>query len=76
VTGPDCEPIAGVALQQFAVVAKGIAAYNYDQSRLAEVAAAHGIDPVSWEAAAQGWNSRIQASPALAQQFNRLYRAS
>ena len=75
-TRPDFEPIAGVALDQFAAVSKGIAAYNYDRSRLAEVAAAQGIDPVSWEAASQGWTSRIQASPAIAQLFNQLYRAS
>jgi hypothetical protein len=73
---PDFEPIAGVALDQFVAVSKGIAAYNYDRSRLAEVAAARGIDPVSWEAASQGWTSRIQASPAIAQEFNQLYRAS
>lgn len=73
---PDFEPIAGVALDQFAAVSKRIAAYNYDRSRLAEVAASQGIDPVSWEAASQGWTSRIQASPAIAQQFNRLYQAS
>ncbi len=74
--GPDFEPVAGVTLGQFAAVSKGIAAYNYDQSRLAEVAASQGIDPVSWETASQGWNSRIQSSPVVAQQFNRLYRAS
>jgi hypothetical protein len=73
-SGPDFEPIAGVALEQFAEVTKGIAAFNYDQSRLAEVAAARGIDPVSWETASQGWSSRMQVSPALAQQFNQLYR--
>jgi hypothetical protein len=73
--GPDFEPIAGVALDQFAAVAKEIAAHNYDQSRLAEVAAARGIDPVSWETARQGWNRRIHASPALAQRFNQIYRA-
>jgi hypothetical protein len=75
-TRPDFEPIAGVALAQFAAVSKGIVVYNYDRSRLAEVAAALGIDPVSWEAASQGWISRIRASPAVAQLFNQLYRAS
>jgi hypothetical protein len=75
-TMPDFEPIAGVALAQFAAVSKGIVVYNYDRSRLAEVAAALGIDPVSWEAASRGWISRIQASPAIAQLFNQLYRAS
>ncbi len=74
-TKPDFEPIAGVALDQFAAVSKGIVPYNYDRSRLAEVAASQGIDPVSWEAASQGWTSRIQASPVIAQLFNQLYRA-
>jgi hypothetical protein len=75
-SGADFEPVSGVTLDQFAAVSKGIAAYNYDQSKLAEVAASQGIDPVSWENAAQGWNSRIQASPAVAQRFNQLYRES
>jgi hypothetical protein len=75
-SGADLEPVAGVTLDQFAAVSKGIAAYNYDQSKLAEVAASQGIDPVSWDSAAQGWNSRIQASPAVAQRFNQLYRES
>ena len=74
-SGPDFEPVAGVTLRQFAAVSKGIAAYNYDRSRLAEVAASQGIDPVSWEAASQCWTGRIQANPAVAHQFNRIYRA-
>jgi hypothetical protein len=72
----DLEPVAGVTLGQFAAVSKAIAAYNYDQSRLAEVAASLGIDPVSWEAARQGWHSRIQGDPAVAHQFSQLYRTS
>jgi hypothetical protein len=74
--GPDFDPVAGVTLEAFAAVSKGIAAYNYDQSRLAEVAAAQGIDPVSWESAAQGWNARMQGNPAVAQRFNQLYRGA
>jgi hypothetical protein len=74
--GPDFEPIAGVALDQFAAVSKGIAAYNYDQSRLAEIAASKGIDPVSWQTACHAWNDRVKASPAVAQRFNQLYRQS
>ena len=41
--GPDFEPIAGVALDQFAAVSKGVAAYNYDPSKLVVIAAAKGI---------------------------------
>lgn len=72
--GPDFEPVAGVSLEQFATVSKGVAAYGYDGSKLVEIAQSQGIDPVSWERASQGWNARIQASPKVAQRFNQLYR--
>ena len=75
-TGPDFHPVAGVTLDQFAAVSKGIAACNYDRTKLAEVAASRGIDPVSWETASQGWNDRIKSSPAVARRFNQLYRES
>jgi hypothetical protein len=75
-TGPDFEPIAGVSLEQFAAISKGVAAYNYDQSKLVEVAASKGVDAASWDHASQGWNDRIKANPAVAQRFNVLYRAA
>lgn len=75
-TGPDFEPIAGVSLEQFAAISKGVAAYNYDQSKLVEIAASKGVDAASWESAYQGWNDRIKANPAVAQRFNVLYRAA
>jgi hypothetical protein len=75
-TGPDFEPIAGVTLDKFAAVSKGVAAYNYDAAKLPDVALSHGIDPVSWQSASQGWNDRIKANPVVAKQFNQLYRAS
>ncbi len=75
-TGPDFEPIAGVSLEQFAAISKGVAAYNYDQSKLVEVAASKGVDAGSWDEAARGWNDRIKANPAVAQRFNLLYRAA
>jgi hypothetical protein len=74
--GPDFEPIAGVALDQFAAVSKGVAAYNYDQSKLVEIAASHGIPALAWETASHGWNDRIKGNPAVAQRFNQFYRAS
>lgn len=75
-TGPDFEPIAGVSLEQFAAISKGVAAYSYDQSKLVEVAASKGVDEASWGQASQGWNDRIKANPAVAQRFNLLYRAA
>jgi hypothetical protein len=74
--GPDFEPIAGVALDQYAAVSKGVAAYNYDQSKLVEIAASHGIPAPAWEAAFVGWNERIKRNPVVAKHFNLLYRAS
>jgi hypothetical protein len=70
----DLEPVAGVTLEQFVAVSKGVAAYNYDQAKLPEVALNQGIDPVSWQSASGTWNERIKANPAVAQRFNQLYR--
>lgn len=67
-------PIAGVTVEQYVKVVKGIAAYNYDQSMLPTLAAQHGIDAASWERAAAGFNARVTSSPAFAQHFNTLYR--
>ncbi len=67
--------IADVSLDQFVAVSKGVAAYDYDQSRLTDVAAGHGIDSFTWEQAARGWNERIKANPAVAQRFNQMYQA-
>lgn len=68
-------PIAGVSLQQFAAVSKGLAAYNYDQSKAPLVAEQHGISGADWATAAAGWNGRVTADPAVAQAFNAAYRA-
>jgi hypothetical protein len=75
-TGPDFEPIENVSLGQFAAVTKAVAAYNYDGSRLPEIAASKGIPAYAWETACNGWNERIKANPAVAQRYNQLYRAS
>ena len=69
-------PIAGVTMQQYVAVAKGIAAYNYDQNMLPSVAASMGIDAASWAEASTGFNARVTSSPAFAQQFNTMYRQS
>jgi hypothetical protein len=69
--GPDFEPIDGVA-----AVGKAVAAYNYDGTRLPEIAASKGIPGAVWETASRGWNDRLLANPAVAQRYNQLYRAS
>jgi hypothetical protein len=73
-TGPDFEPIAGVTLEQFAAVSKGVAAFNYDATKLPEIAASRGISGPDWADAHHGWNERVKANPAVAQRFNQLYR--
>ena len=75
-TGPDFEPIAGVSLELFAAISKGVAAYNYDAAKLPEIAASKGVDTGAWDEASRGWNDRIKANPAVAQRFNVLYRAA
>ncbi|HWF78991.1 MAG TPA: hypothetical protein VN695_00330 [Streptosporangiaceae bacterium] len=75
-TGPDFEPVAGVSLELFAAISKGVAAYNYDAAKLPEIAASKGVDAGSWDEASRGWNDRIKANPAVAQRFNVLYRAA
>jgi hypothetical protein len=74
--GADFDPIAGVSLEEFAAVSKGVAAYNYDGSKLPEIAASRGIPAVNWDEASRGWNGRMQANAAVAQRFNQLYRES
>jgi hypothetical protein len=75
-TGPDFDPIAGVSLEDFAAVSKGVAAYNYDGTKLPEIAASRGIPADSWAAASTGWNARVHANPLVAKRFNQLYRES
>ena len=74
--GPDFEPIDNVSLDQFAAVTKAVAAFNYDGSKLPQIAAARGIPAYAWETACNGWNERIKSNPAIAQRYNLLYRAS
>ena len=73
VTEADLAPIAGVSLDLYADICRGIAAYNYDQSKLPELAAARGVAADAWDQAVEGWNQRIKDNPKLAQEFNRLY---
>ena len=73
--GADFEPIAGVSIEEFVAVSKGVAAFGYDPAKLPEIAASRGIQPAAWQTAHQGWNERIKQNRAVAQRFNQLYRA-
>lgn len=68
-------PIAGVTLEQYAQVSKGIAAFGYDTTKLVDVAAGLGISAGDWAAAQEGWGARIQADRAVGSRFNELYTA-
>jgi hypothetical protein len=74
--GADFDPIAGVSIEQFVSVSKGVAAFAYDPAKLPEIAASKGISAADWQTAHQGWNERIRRNRAVAQRFNQLYRAA
>ncbi|MBM7505732.1 hypothetical protein ACFPER_01350 [Agromyces aurantiacus] len=67
------EPIAGVDLERYARIVKGIAAFGYDETRLPAVAATFGVDAASWAEAQAGWGARIQADRGVGRRFNDLY---
>lgn len=69
------EPIAGVDLERYARIVKGIAAYGYDQDRLPEVARMFGVDAADWATAQAGWGARIQGDRGLGRRFNEIYAA-
>jgi hypothetical protein len=71
--GADFDPIAGVSLELFADVSKGLAAYSYDITKAPEIAASKGVSPDNWNVAMNAWNDRIRANPAVAKRFNALY---
>lgn len=71
----NLEPIAGVDLERYARIVKGIAAYAYDHSKLVFVAAGFGVNEASWEAAQAGWAARIQADRGVGRRFNEIYLA-
>jgi hypothetical protein len=68
VTAPSAaalEPIAGVDLDVYVKVSKGIAAYGYDAAKLPLVASAYGVSAENWAIAQGGWaafNQRFTAA--------------
>lgn len=69
----DLEPIAGVTLERYAEVSRGLAAHGYDVAKAPEVAARFGITAADWATAQDGWNARMAASPAVGRAFNDAY---
>jgi hypothetical protein len=74
--GPDFEPIAGVSLELYVEISKGLAAVNDDQSKAADVAASKGVTESDWTTAVDGWNTRMRSNPSVGQRFNSLYTAA
>lgn len=69
-------PIAGVDLDLYVRISKGIAAYNYDAAMLPTVAASFGISQADWTIASGGWATRIQTDGSVGARFNQLYTAA
>ncbi len=69
----ELAPIAGVSLEKYVEISKGLGEVGYDQSKSHEVAASRGVSAESWDAAVAGWNDRIKANRAIGQRFNQLY---
>jgi len=69
-------PIAGVDLDLYVRISKGIAAYNYDAAMLPTVATSFGISRADWTIASAGWATRIQTDGSVGARFNQLYLAA
>jgi hypothetical protein len=69
-------PIAGVDLDTYVRVSKGIAAYGYDAAMLPAVAATLGVSASDWSLAQAGWAQRIQTDAGIGARFNQLYLAA
>ena len=65
-------PIAGVSLEVYARVSRGVAAFRYDRSKLPLVAEAYGVNPDRWRVASTGWAERIATDSAVGEQFELL----
>lgn len=68
------DPIAGVSLEMYARISKELANRGGDQSLAPTIAAEHGVDGASWEAAVAGWNQRMAQDSSVGAQFSAHYR--
>lgn len=69
----NLDPIAGVDLDRYARIVKGIAAYQYDETKLPVVAGLFGIDAAAWAEAQAGWGARIRVDRGVGRRFNEIY---
>jgi hypothetical protein len=58
-------PIQGISLERYADLCAAMKDTGGDAGKCAAIAQQHGVNPVDWTAAQQGWNARM-ADPALA----------
>ena len=70
------EAIHGVDLATYAWVSKQVALAGYDQTVATGAAAQRGIGAGQWQAAAEGWATRMTSVPGLGTEFRRLYDAA
>ena len=71
----NLDPIAGVDLDRYARIVKGIAAYQYDEAKLPVVAGMFGVGASEWAEAQAGWGARIQGDRGVGRRFNEIYSA-
>lgn len=71
----DTMEMGGLALRPYAEICRSANDRGItDQDGIAGVAAEHGIDRATWDAAAQAWTPQFTANPAVAQRFNAIWR--
>jgi hypothetical protein len=67
-------PVCGVSIEQFAEIAKAVAAHDDNAANGSELAGEFGISPDDWLLASRIWNSRIATYPAVAGHLMALFR--
>ncbi len=72
--GADFEPVAGVSIETYAAISRTLTDRGGDQAAAPGIAAEHGVDQSSWDAAVAEWNARMQRNPAVGTRFNQLWR--
>ncbi len=69
----NLEPIAGVTLETYTAIIKGLGANAGDEAAGEQAAVAHGVKAADWTAAKAGWGARIKDDRAIGSRFNTLY---
>lgn len=72
--GADFEPVAGVSIETYAAISRTMNEREAGQDAAVVIAAEHGVDASSWQAAMTEWNERMQRNPAVGTRFGQLWR--